>query len=241
MAAHVGKRREVISKKLQELYKRYSSPNEHLVPCGVVNQEAYGSSSPKLVCVLREPNDPEQTPGWTIVRFLQKQVEGGLRGQSIYPMWKVVGIWSYAIRNGFPRYGDINTVQISAEGLKYIGMTNLKKSGGGGTANYRAIREYAKKTTELWKSELEIMDPDIILCCGTFWIVTELLGLGIGQTAAGLPYSVWERDSGDSLLLSIYHPASRFRKAMLYAFLKEALVELHEKGFWHGCDHHATS
>ncbi len=224
----------VIREELQELYSSYKSlnPSEHFVPCGVVSEEAYEASCPKLVCVLKEPNDPDQHPGWRIDTFLEKQVKKGSSGQSIYRMWQVVGIWSYAIHNGFPRYGDINTVQISAQGLNCIGMTNLKKSGGGGTSNYHDILEYAKKTVPLWKSELEIMGPDIILCCGTFRIVTDLIGLQRRQTKAGLLYSVWKRDDGDSLLLQIYHPASRFRKDMLYAFLKEALMELHEKGFW---------
>lgn len=225
----------VIRERLQELYNRYISqnPNEHFVPCGVINEEVYETSRPKLVCVLREPNDPDQHLGWRLDTFLEKQVKKGSSGQSIYPMWKVVGIWSYAIHNGFPRYGDINTVQISAQGLNCIGMTNLKKSGGAGTSNYRVIREYATKTIEMWKSELEIMGPDIVLCCGTFRIVTDLLGLERRKTTAGLSCSIWKRNSGDSMLLQIYHPASRFRKDMLYAFLKEALVELHENGFWH--------
>lgn len=222
----------MVSKELEELYQRYCelyiAPNEHFVPCGVTNQEAYESSHPKLVFVLKEPNDPEQTPGWSIVGFLQRQVQSGLSDGHIYPIWKVVGIWSYAIHNGFPRYGDINTFQIAAEGLKCIGMTNLKKSGGGGTADNRLIYEYAKRTVELWKSELEIMAPDIILCCGTFWIVVDLLGLKLKttKTATGLYYSVWNHGRGDALLVSISHPASRGKKDMLYAFLKEALLEL---------------
>lgn len=229
----------MISEKLQGLYNSYKSlnPNEHFVPCGVVNEEAYESSSPKLVFVLKEPNDPRQTSGWSIVGFIQDQVKEGLSGRPIYPMWKVIGIWSYAIHNGFPRYGDINTVQNAVEGLKCIGMTNLKKSGGGSTANNRAIREYAEKTKELWKSELEIMNPDIIVFCGTFWIVTELLGLRGVKTATGYYYSVWKHGRGSSLLVSTYHPAIRGRKDMLYAFLKEGLRELQEKGFWHGCKH----
>ena len=117
--------------------------------------------------------------------------------------------------------------------LEFMRAINLKKSGGGGSSNYHVIREYATKTIDLWKSELEIMGPNIILCCGTFRIVTDLLGLQRSQTKAGLLYSVWKRDSGNSLLLQFYHPASRFRKDMLYAFLKEALVDLHENGLWH--------
>lgn len=226
----------MISEKLQELYelyKRQLSPNEHFVPCGVVDQEAYEASSPKLVFVLKEVNDPRQTPGWSMVGFLQDQVKQGLSGQRIYQMWKVIGIWAYAVHNGFPTYADINTVQTPAEGLQGIGMTNLKKSGGAGAASYRAVREYASKTTELWKSELEIMNPDIILCCGTFWIVTELLGLRSGKTASGCYYSVWKHENGEPLLVSTYHPASRIKKEMLYDLLKETLLELQEKGFWH--------
>lgn len=225
----------MISEKLQELYelhKRQLSPNEHFVPCGIVDQEAYEASTPKLVFLLKEVNDPKQTPGWSMVGFLQDQVKRGLSGQSIYPMWKELGIWSYAIRNDFPRYGEINTVQVAAEGLKCVGMTNLKKSGGGGTSNYRVIRECAAKTIELWKSELEIMTPDIIICCGTFWIVAPLLGLIPTKTATGWSFSSWERGNGNSLLVSTYHPAIRGRKDMLYAFLKEGLLELQQKGFW---------
>ena len=231
----------MISEKLQELYelhKRQLSPNEHFVPCGVVDQEAYESSTPKLVFLLKEVNDPKQTPGWSMVGFLQDQVKRGLSRQSIKPvMWKELGIWSYAIHNNFPRYRDINTDQAAAEGLKCVGMTNLKKSGGGGKAIDRVIREYAAKTIELWKSELEIMNPDIIICCGTFWIVAPLLGLTPNRTATGWFYSSWKHGNGKSLLVSTYHPAIRGRKDMLYAFLKEGLLELQERGFWRGYGH----
>ncbi|MFH0942236.1 MAG: hypothetical protein V1823_04360 [Chloroflexota bacterium] len=230
----------MISGKLQELYDRYSSPDAHLVPegnfvsCGVVNDEAYDSSSPKLVCVLREPNDKKQSHNWLIPELLRQRIDKGKLG-----MWRKVGVWSYAIHNGFPEYTAINNRHISAKGLKYIGMTNLKKSGGGGTANYQAVREYATKTIELWKSELEIMNPDVILCCGTFGIVTDLLGLKTFRMDTQrmkrgyLYYAVWKRDAGNSLLLRFYHPASRFEKGVLYGLLKEALVELREKGLWH--------
>ena len=225
-----------IREELDRLYDNYRSlnPDEHFVPCGVVNDEAYQASCPKLVCILREPNDPDHNHGWRIDEFLAKQVKKGLAGQALYPMWQVVGTWSYAIHSGFPRYGDIKNRQVAAQGLHCIGMTNLKKSGGGGTSNYREIRESAAKTVSLWTAELEIMRPGMLLCCGTFRIVTGLLGLQTSQTDAGPRYAVWRRAGGDSLLLQMYHPASRFRKDMLYAFLKEVLVELHEKGLWHG-------
>jgi len=225
-----------IRQELDRLYDncRSLNPGEHFVPCGVVNEEAYQASYPKLVYILREPNDPDHNPRWRIDEFLARQVEKGLAGQSIYPMWQVVGAWTYAIHNGLPRYGDISKPQVAAQGLRCVGMTNLKKSGGGGTSNYREIRESAAKSVSLWKAELEVMRPDMVVCCGTFRIVTGLLGLRIGQTKAGPRHSVWRHEVGDSLLLQMYHPASRFRKDMLYAFLKEALVELREKGLWRG-------
>ena len=232
----------MISERLDELYERYKRQlpqNEHFVPCGVVNEEAYEASSPKLVFLLKEVNDPRQERGWSMVGFLRKQVERGLNGQPMeHPQtWQVIGTWSYAIHNGFPRYRYVNTPQNAAKGLNCIGMTNLKKSGGGGTAIYQVVREHAAKTIDLWKAELEIMSPDIIICCGTFWIVTELLGLKPNQTDTGYCYQAWSHSSGSSLLISTYHPAIRARKDMLYAFLKEGLQELQEKGFWGGSRH----
>jgi len=233
------RRLPVISERLQELYQGYLSQNEHFVPCGVVNEEVYEASSPKLVFLLKEVNDRRQERGWSMVGFLRKQVERGLNGQHMeHPQtWKVIGVWSYAIHNNFPRYGDINTVQIAARGLRCIGMTNLKKSGGGGVANNRVIREHAERMRELWKLELEIMNPDIVICCGTFGIVAPLLGLTGSKMATGYYYSPWKHGSGSSLLISTYHPASRVKKDKLYAFLKEGLQELRERGFWHGCSH----
>jgi hypothetical protein len=229
----------MISERLQELYDQYSSPDAHLVPkgnfgcCGVVDEEKYESSSPKLVFVLKEPHNSPTRPNWSVIEFICKQVNIGTSNKYNSHMWKVIGVWSYAIRNNFPDYSEINEFGIALKGLKYIGMTNLKKSAGGAKANSQAVREYAKKTIPLWKLELEIMNPDIILCCGTFRIVTDLLGLVTCQTAIGRRYSFWQHGSGHSLLLSIYHPACWFSKAKLYTLLKEALMELQERGFWH--------
>jgi len=80
----------VIREELQGLYNSYKSLNrsEHFVPCGVVNEGAYEASCPKLVCVLRKPNDPDQHLGWRIDTFLEKQVKKGSSGQSIYRMWQ---------------------------------------------------------------------------------------------------------------------------------------------------------
>jgi hypothetical protein len=230
---------KMISEKLKELYDRYSYPDARLVPegnfayCGVTNEPLYESSNPKLVCVLREPNNRKKRPKWSIPEFIQRQVNNGYGGKRIYHMWKEVGYWSYAIRNGFPEYSAINTVRISAEGLDYIGMTNLKKSGGGGSSKYRDILKYAKSAVSLWKQELEIMNPDIIICYGTFGIVTDLLGLPtIKMDSNRGYYSVWKRDNGDSILVRFYHPAARFRRGVLYNLLKENLLELREKGLW---------
>ncbi len=222
----------MISEKLQELYTPYLTGSEHFVPCGVVDEEAYLSSKPKLVLVLREVNDPEQKPDWSVVDFLRWQVNRGLKGDSIYPMWKRVGIWSYAIHHGFAKYGELNSLGVAAKGLRYIGMTNLKKSGGGGVSNYEAIRKHAEEKFDLWKQELEIMDPDLILCGRTYWIVSGLLKLNRQQIASGLWFSIWQHNDRSTLIVAFYHPSYRGSSHMLYALLKEGLFELQEKGLW---------
>jgi len=225
----------VINQKLGWLYRRYDT-KRRFIRCGVVNEKTYLRSSPRLVIVLREPNSSDRD--WSLPKFLREELERFERGQKFqYPYfwktWKPIGIWSYAIHRGFDKYANLDSERIAVKGLSYIGMTNLKKTGGRSTAHYPTIKKHAEKYRDLWQNELEIMDPEIILCGGTFEILAELLGLKPRKTRTGLRYAQWELNGHRVLLVGCNHPASRESKKQQYNELRKALLELHKKGLWH--------
>ncbi len=94
-------------------------------------------------------------------------------------------------------------------------MTNLKKTGGRATANPVQIRRSAVQEKALWQKEIEIMNPDLIICGGTYWDVRDNLGPPEHELATinGQPYyySLYEvqyREHGH-VILDFWHPAIR--------------------------------
>ena len=59
--------------------------------------------------------------------------------------------------------------------LQEIAVINLKKSGGKSSSDYDEIAEYAKYDCEEIKKEFELMDPDIIICGFTFYVLKDIV------------------------------------------------------------------
>jgi len=217
----------MIQKKLNKLYQKYSLHAEHFVSCGLVNEDEYLNSKPRVVFLLKEPNDKERNSNWDLTDYINYCIEE----DKIQKMWKVAGIWSYAIiHQFFPYFDQVNRNDLAAKGLKAIGITNLKKSGGGGQASPN-ISKAAAEEEPLWTKELKIMEAHIVLCGGTFWIVNESLsGFKYERLRCGLHYSRKENNKTNSLIIEFYHPGYRVKHSLMYAHLKELIHELKELG-----------
>lgn len=173
-----------INQKLSALYTTWQLNHPgHFVTGGVVDEDMFDSSEVKILFILKEVNDIDQKEDWSLVQLIQDQIEA----MKFYRIWKTVGLWSFGLQQGFPHYQTLNyreDLKI-ADGLREIAITNLKKSGGGGISNYEEIREHARKNKELWVKEIEIIEPDVIICGGTFPIIQEILGFEATTCGSG--------------------------------------------------------
>ena len=218
-----------INEQLNCLYQRYEVENDQLVKGGLINEGIYLASKIKIVSLLKEPNDPpkdgKEVKNWSLPEDLEKNIKNEhFKGRQ---MWKVLGTWIYAMQNQFGYYVDIYNNSYACEGLKHIGVTNLKKSGGGANSDYNIIFEYAEKSKELWTEELKIMAPDIVMCAGTYGIISKIIDFSDNQLLkSGVRYGS-SPELPNMLLVDFYHPGYRVRPYMMYAYLKEALKELH--------------
>lgn len=219
-----------IKEQLNCLYQRYEIESEQLVKGGLINEDIYLASKIKIVSLMKEPNDPpkdgKEIKNWSLPEDLKKNIDNEhFKGRQ---MWKVLGTWIYAMQNQFGYYIDIYNNSNASEGLKYLGVTNLKKSGGGANSNNNIIREYAERSKELWTDELKIMAPDIVMCAGTYGIISKIIDLSDNKCLkSGVRYGS-SPELPKMLFVDFYHPGYRVRPYMMYAYLKEAFKELHK-------------
>jgi len=167
-----------------------------------------------MLFLLKEPNSPHDI-GWSIPGELQKQVRSAEFATGFPTTWRAGGKWSYAIHHfwpsrEWPKWYELGDKE-SLEGVAQLAMTNLKKTGGTGEANQRTVAEYARKTKDIWTRELEIMDPQLILCCGTYWIVAHSLNVEIrklvDEAGTAFYYSGLPVNGHLSLVVDFRHPA----------------------------------
>lgn len=186
---------------LEQLYEshRAANPGAHVVSCGLIDEQTYAAAPERVVWVLKEPVDEKQNSGWTLPRYF-RQVADGKRTPSRTA--RRMGALTWGIVNGAASYPSAPE-DVSA-GLRLLGMTNLKKSGGSSASNWKVIDAEAERTKELWLEELRVMDPTIVICGGTFWNVARHLQVNSTKApATGARFAVW----GSMLVVQAYHPA----------------------------------
>ena len=226
----------MINNVLSSIYSRSTLFNprqkKKLSRGGVVFEKLYLSSKPRVVFLLK---DPGVSGGWSWPEEMRKQIRNVKTKDSFSLGWhktaRQLGIWSYGICNDFPDYDKIENNTNSAEGLKYVGMSNLKKTPGtSNVSTMSQVEQEARRTSKLLKQELDIMAPDIIICCGRNCmgdLVTNVLGfpntkLHIQASGQKFQYSVIQTKRRNVIIIDFYHPANQDKKqALMYQDLKK--------------------
>jgi len=201
---------------LETLYNKYYGKKQNIpCRCGVACENEYLLSNPKIVFALKEPHTSKSEIN--ITSGLERQIKRGLKGRSFERGWSFTwvqaGIWAYAIHNGFRSYQELRKPLYEAQGIQTIGMINLKKSGSGPSAIKNVISKRAKIEAVLWKKELEIMHPDLIICGNTYNDIVENLILPkiplLKTKDFFYHYSKWNYGDNTSILLQFWHPGRR--------------------------------
>lgn len=218
----------MINEALKELYKKHHSDGK-VIPGGVFNEEKYLLSKPRIMMLMKEVNDPSEKYDWTLPSLL-KAIYTREEDCSFYRMWKNVSRWSICVQNPEISYNEINDNYLY-EGLKIFATTNLKKSGGKGQSNYGEVYEHAILNKEEWTEEINIMNPELIVCAGTFDIVKDIYEVGnnILVCKSGARYFVLSK----RIYLDFVHPAYQVSDKLMFAYFKETFKCLLEQDYFH--------
>jgi len=157
----------------------------------------------------------------------------------LYNIWHRVVEWTYGISNTsatqIARYAPskISYDRINGEPnewLKQIAVMNIKKSGGVSSSDYGEILTYAEADKKELLKELEIIDPDIIVCGGTADDLNFLFdGTLKKQTCDNWYYYNSFLGDKERLIIDYYHPANRYPALLNYYGIvniyQQALIE----------------
>lgn len=211
-------------KKLEtKLFNQLKINNPSIVTDGIVNEKEYLDSKYKILYIMKEVNS-YQNGGWSLTEFISNG--------AIPQTWDNVARWTEGILNlekdfdweYLSRASDIRRSIY----LKKIASINLKKTPGRHTSIYNEIRLATKNNKEIIKKQVDIYQPDIIICCGTSGLfVKDCLesGLTWQMTSRGIEYMILD----NTIIVSFSHPEARIADQYLYYALIDAIREILEE------------
>ena len=214
-----------MDKRLQDLMVEWKESHiKHgytsFISDGLVNAEEYKKSSPKICFFLKEAYSKEKNDGWSLTEWLN--------AGAMTRMWGSVAEWTYGIQNTTkdsiaikPQLSDTEKTDI----LKKIGIINVKKSNGNSQSSYEDLKKFAQGDLQFLKAELDIINPNIIVCGNNSSLLRLLYGASVqpnGKISSdGLIDLSFLSKNGfgyveDKIIIDYYHPANQYPSKLNY-------------------------
>ena len=207
----------------EALFSEWREIRDGFVADGVVDEEAYLTSRPKLLFLLKEVNDPTGG-GWDLRDALR---EGG-RAQT----WNNVTRWIEGIRR-LPQdtpWSQLSRVEKDRRirVLRSIVAINIKKSPGGNVANVDLLRRITREDSEYLRRQFALYGPDVVISCGSATTASFLNAMGASdaawqRTARGIRF---HQIPTGGVFIDYSHPAARCAPQLLHYALVDAVREI---------------
>lgn len=227
-AKALEKERKKLNKRLAELDRLFSSLYEDKVMERITERNfemmsgKYQKEQLEIEARLKEVTETlnesyEKSRGIRDFLALIRNYQGFHDCERPWTMWRKVAIWTQAIYNAFNdnicEYDDEVLRSKEKEIIDRIAVVNVKKSNGGSESEYEDLKKYALEDRLEIKRELEIIQPDIIVCGNNLSLLKLVLGeeLQNDDTWDNM-LALWK----DTLVLDYYHPAVHYPNRVNY-------------------------
>lgn len=134
------------------------------------NPSEWSRREKRIVFISKEPNDRlglGKSCNWdlpTLFRNSQAVPESKFIQRNRFE--KNLGRWAFAIlhssESGVPTYDEAK----DQSELLHCAVINLKKTGGAGSCDEENLRLHFELFSDLFKTQLELLCPNLIICCG---------------------------------------------------------------------------
>lgn len=202
---------------LNELFKEWEMSileyKGKFIKDGIINEQLYQNSIPKVLFITKEPNDPAQQ-AWDFREWWLENLK--------YKFSYRIAEWSYGIQNNFPEYDNIwkgnKRTQLA---IQKIALMNIKKSGGCGISECSMMIKHAEINRSFLQRQIDIICPDIIIL-GTSWNgLRDTIFPDVNWSGSG--YDVLIGRYNHSKIIDFYHPSSRTPPAAAYSLLQNII------------------
>lgn len=144
----------------QQLFEKWRKEQNYpyFLKDGIFCEEEWNKQSIKILYVLKEAN--WENGDTDLCEYLLSEVSS-----TYWRTWNNIVRWTQAIRTGgdYPR--NITKAD-KTKCLKTIAALNIKKVGGDAQADDEEIRRYGESDAKYIRCQIELYQPDIIICCG---------------------------------------------------------------------------
>lgn len=197
---------------------------------GIVDEESYKRQDKKILFVLKEAylkdkggiyksdNEDHDVREW----LKDKNMAHNRGILSVSPAtWRRIMEWTYGIRHTdetvsaeFPDEIYIKTdreydvERFITEFFGTIAVMNIKKSYGRSISKNYNLTEYAREFKTQLKKEIEIISPDIIVCCGTANMLNAVYDGEIRKALNSGDHCIFPKN-GRTIVIKTCHPANR--------------------------------
>lgn len=170
----------MIKEREKELFRKWISdrgmdnPFQLFLKDGVFDEDEWGKQSVKILYVLKEANF-KISKAETLKRYKDLNIKDfdddlckyllSEKSPTYWKTWNNIVRWTQAIRFG-GKYQKTITKSDKSECLKTIAALNIKKEAGGAVAIDEKIRKYGERDKDYIRNQIELYQPDIIVCCG---------------------------------------------------------------------------
>lgn len=196
---------------------------ERFIRDGIVSlKDWYEQTTPKICYLLKEAYSDRD--GFDLVQTLHDE--------DPWQMWKKVAVWTEAIFQSFGECSAYDKERVQKNSWKNtdcIAVINIKKSNGQSQSDDKEIVAYAEADQDFLRRELDIINPDIILCGNTSDCLRTILGdrWKDNETKMTL-FGQWN----GKLVIDYCHPASQYpNRINYYALMSICQIAKRKYGF----------
>ena len=205
------------NQQLDDLFKKWENSipeyKGQFINDGIINEEFYLSSNPKILFITKESNNPLHKPG-DFRTWWQDEIK--------YAFSYRIAEWAYGIQNNFPQYDVIWRKKGSAKkAIQQIAFMNVKKNGGIGKSDPNVIMDHLKLNFKFVHEQIKIINPDMIILGLSWPEVRNALFPKVNWIKSG--YEVEIGRFGKFKLIDFYHPSARTAPAAAYSLLQNII------------------
>lgn len=230
-----------ISEKLFEDWI-HKYPNEFFIRDGIVNVDEWFKPESKKICfLLKEAYTSEEN--WRLDKWLNEDVT------CIKNTWITVPLWLDGIlkttETAIPAFTESNKLDKQSRHrlLQKIAVVNVKKASGEKTSDWYNLAECANRDQTELKKQLEIINPDVIVCGSTYDFLRIVYGATYDtekkriKEDGEIPSDITDKGffimNDKTIVIKYYHPQNHFPAKVNYyavcAIYQQALKELNSK------------